>query len=459
MNILHEMNWHEGMFLNPHHLQQFQRAIFDGFKYNNKSMYCYPYGIIDSGVNEKKLRDDGILEFEKLLALMPSGYLIDIKTNSHLPPISVEGVIKPGENSAILYLCLPLRSDIGGNLVAESNNASFQGARLYSNSEQEHNDLNTGINEKVISRYKLNPRIYTSDDNIDGYESITVVCVKKNEKNDIIIDREFIPSCFKITGSPVLMHILRDIHLNLESYVERFSMELNSFLELNFQSKNLMYAIHKLRILSSYAIDLKEIYLHPIHPPFRVYMKLKKLIAELIAVTPGYYESLNYPYDHDSQGTVFKELQQVLLKLLNVNVVQKNYEEFVFGLCDGAAGSYTLEVPNDFLKKGYDYYISIRTKMSTVDLIKNVELGKNFKCLPSSMLKLQAIPGFTLRYVASLPNEFINEHNEFLFIINDANQDLLVKLFEEKKIAVIERLSKIGINIKQISLVVYHGTN
>jgi type VI secretion system protein ImpJ len=459
MTLLHEINWHEGLFLNPHHLQQFQREMFNGFKYLTKSLFSYPYGIIQCKVNIERLRDDGILEFETLMALMPSGYLVDITTNSLLPPITVDGIIKPGDTSTVLYLCLPIRTENSANLISANHASSFLGARLYSNNEEKHVDQNTGKNGKIISRYKLNPRIFTSDDKAEGYEKITVACIKKNEANNVVINPIFIPACFKISGSSVLMNIIRNIYLNLDGYVDRFSIELNSFLELNFQSKNLMYAIHKLRILSSYAIELKEIYLHHISSPYDVYKVLSKLIAELIAVTPGYTEKLNMTYDHEEQGEAFHEVEKIIMTLLNINVIQKNYDEFTFSMAENDDDLYSLVVPNDIVKKDYDYYISIKTKMSTLDLIKNVELGKNFKCIPSSMLRLQAVPGFTLRYVASLPNETTKEHNEFLFLINKQDTNLFEPFIQEKKIAVIDKLAGVGINIKTISLVVYHGTN
>ena len=66
------VHWHEGLFLQPHHLQGMQHQLLERFRWERRLGYLFPYGVV-----EMKLSDDALekleVRFERLRAIMPSG--------------------------------------------------------------------------------------------------------------------------------------------------------------------------------------------------------------------------------------------------------------------------------------------------------------------------------------------------------------------------------------------------
>ena len=107
MNIQQELHWHEGLFLCPHHLQQFQHEISKGFTQTIKSVFDFSYGVLECDIDNERLNNENVVEFKTIKALMPSGYYIDNKINCYIPPLSLKDILKAEDKSMLLYLGLP----------------------------------------------------------------------------------------------------------------------------------------------------------------------------------------------------------------------------------------------------------------------------------------------------------------------------------------------------------------
>ena len=55
MAIEGEINWCEGLFLQPHHLQIMQRSIAEKFTRQGRFLWCYTYGVIEARIYDDKL--------------------------------------------------------------------------------------------------------------------------------------------------------------------------------------------------------------------------------------------------------------------------------------------------------------------------------------------------------------------------------------------------------------------
>ncbi|HJO95947.1 MAG TPA: hypothetical protein QF753_21320 [Victivallales bacterium] len=55
MYLKNNVNWHEGLFLQPHHMQVTQKSIIDGFNISNRYMFNYSSGIIKSKISKEML--------------------------------------------------------------------------------------------------------------------------------------------------------------------------------------------------------------------------------------------------------------------------------------------------------------------------------------------------------------------------------------------------------------------
>jgi type VI secretion system protein ImpJ len=454
MTISKELHWHEGLFLCPHHLQQFQRELSKDFVDLFRTIYSFPYGMIEVEIDKKKIKEE-IVQFKKLVVLMPSGNIIDIAQNSYLPPFSTKGLIKPEDKSVMLYLALPFRNINKANLSSREELKNDKIARIYSVTEEEHNDENTGLNPKNISFRRLNPRIFSEYDNISDFETIPILKLKKNYTGALSIDNEYSPPCFKISGGHLLKVLAKKITVFVVKHRDEYRTTLQKYYEFKNAQYKILLPIMKLKILSSYAEELREVITRTDPTPFSVYLKFRKLIAEMSSIIPDETFHDVVEYNHDNPASSFLDIYDKLQTMFKYNFITKNYDKITFK--QNADNYLEVDIPENDLKDKYNYYLSIKTTLPSEYLIKSVEDGTSFKCLPSSMVQMRAVPGFKLIFVSSLPDEIFREFNEYFFSIKKLNSSHWEELKKVQKMAVTERLDKDEGPIDQVNLVVLYG--
>jgi len=227
--------------------------------------------------------------------------------------------------------------------------------------------------------------------------------------------------------------------------------------EFKASSEKLVIPIHKLRIMSSYSAELEEIFTNTNQSPFTVYLILKRLVSELYAVIPetAYHEMEGY--DHRNPLGCFKKIKKILHRTLKIKLLKKKYDKIKFNR--NKDGIYNVKVPEINIDEQHEWFVSIKTDINSEYIIKSVESGINFKCLPTNMVKSKAIPGFKLKFIFNLPETLFRENNEHFFKISSTGSSLLEDVKKIRDISIIERLLISEEPIKEINLIIYHGGN
>ena len=65
------IHWHEGLFLQPHHLQRLQKTVVDGFADERRLTWSYPYGVVEARLSHDELENMRV-RFDKLRVIMPA---------------------------------------------------------------------------------------------------------------------------------------------------------------------------------------------------------------------------------------------------------------------------------------------------------------------------------------------------------------------------------------------------
>ena len=111
-----QIHWHEGLFLQPHHLQRMQKGVFDLVAEQRTLLWSYPYGMI-----ETKLALDDLeamrIRFTRLRAIMPSGLEVDFPRNADLPSIDIKQAFTSSAAGINVYLAVPLYFDTRANSI------------------------------------------------------------------------------------------------------------------------------------------------------------------------------------------------------------------------------------------------------------------------------------------------------------------------------------------------------
>ena len=101
------IHWREGLFLQPHHLQQFQRGVHHRIEQVARLGGPFPHGVIDMDLAEDEL-ENFQLRFRKLHVLLPSGTLLRFPEEADLPVLNIKEAFTSGKETLLIYLALPL---------------------------------------------------------------------------------------------------------------------------------------------------------------------------------------------------------------------------------------------------------------------------------------------------------------------------------------------------------------
>ena len=71
MTIPGQVHWHEGLFLQPHHLQAMQHQFLDRLAVERRLNWLYPYGIVEAKLSPDNL-ENMLVRFDRLRVIMPS---------------------------------------------------------------------------------------------------------------------------------------------------------------------------------------------------------------------------------------------------------------------------------------------------------------------------------------------------------------------------------------------------
>src|ERR1700716_2010823 len=89
MGIGEQVHWHEGLFLQPHHLQVMQRRLVEQIASACALTSPYSYGII-AAVPSPKAIENRQVRFDRLHLVLRSGLEIDIPGNTDLPALELD---------------------------------------------------------------------------------------------------------------------------------------------------------------------------------------------------------------------------------------------------------------------------------------------------------------------------------------------------------------------------------
>lgn len=101
------VHWHEGLFLEPHHMQMMQRRTAEQFCFERRLQRSHPYGLLHCEVSQDELENMRV-RLQRLQAVMPSGVVVDVPGNADLPSLDIGEAFKAGGAAINVYLAVPL---------------------------------------------------------------------------------------------------------------------------------------------------------------------------------------------------------------------------------------------------------------------------------------------------------------------------------------------------------------
>ncbi len=438
MFVSGDLYWHEGLFIQPHHFQKFQRGIEEQFQHEHSRNKCHSYGITSFDINTARIKE-GYLEFNELSAYMPSGTYVDINANAVLKGVNLKDYEEVLSSSSLVYLGIPIWSNNRPNTAV--GDSKWQIDRLYSVEELNWNDEDNCENPMPILTRKIKLRLFFESEDRDGYEIIPLMKIEKQVLSDgregRKVSSNFIPPCYFISASAELLRIFNDTIYKIRTAAKALDKVIKDSEFFYDAPERLVKAFLRLSSLNSNGMFLSRMISQKNITPFDVYLKLVSLAGELAIIVPEFDLFTEVPeYNHEDLFTCLQSLKEAIGKLLLHPAYIQLYRKEKFESIN--KNLYEVDISSVTSTNINEYYIGIFTQSPSTDIINVVEKGDSFKVLPPSLNKGKAVPGIKLEHQHILPNGFPKFIGLYYFRLSTSSKDDLIwhKIIKEKKIDV-----------------------
>ena len=398
-----QIHWHEGLFLQAHHLQRSQKAFVDAISAERRLSWAFPYGVIEARLNPDDLENMRI-RFDRLRAIMPSGIEVNYPAEAELPSIDIKQSFATSGGVLNIFLAVPLWFDARANTVESGSATDARAKVLYRLNEVECADENSGENPKPLLMRRINARLLLESEDPSDLEVIPLLRVVRATGQEVGLprqDSEYSGPCIVLNGSPVLMELVRDLASQVEASRKELVIQLTRG---GFSLENLrgvqFEQIMRLRTLNRFSARLPSLAEAPNVSPFFMYLELRELLGELTALHPD-RDVFDVPaYDHDNPYLGFGELSAKIRSLLR-GTVAPTYMKVPF---TNVAEIQTAVFEDKHFALPNDYFLGIETKEDPRGLVNLVENPDEFKLMPKSLAS-RAIRGVLLKEERFVPLE------------------------------------------------------
>lgn len=427
------IHWHEGLFLQPHHLQIMQRQTQSDIRAARGLFNPYCFGVVNCKLDPDSLAD-GRIRFESLRVIMPSGEEVTYPGNANLPALDIKADLARTVGPLDVLLAVPLWTKSRANSFREGERADPRVKLLHIPEEvRDVADENTGENPQTVYVRKVNARLVLKAEDLSDMESIPLLRIIRATGDDSgkpRQDPQDVPPSLQLRSSPVLHDMMRELvaqlnasrnDLRIKAATGGLGLEVKWELTLRLQALN--------RFCASLPSLVEEGHL----PPFAIYLELRELLGELLAVHPEKTTFDCEPYSHLDPLRSLKELDQKIRDLIRVT---KGIEPVKVPF-SGNPGLVRATLEPQHFEKPSGYYLGVQTKADRTKLAVYLSDANKFKMMPRSM-ETVAIFGVELKEENYPPLDLPAQNNLHYFrLVPGANQRRWDQIKQDKAISLV----------------------
>jgi type VI secretion system protein ImpJ len=393
--------WYEGMHLDPHHFQQWDRFQKFLLNFRMRSLTPYDWGLIDLAVDKEALVN-GQFSILRCKGVTPDGLVFNIPDEDPAPAAkNFKGTFLPTLTELAVFLAVPAEKQSGGNIRWENEPGrrdtrfTFQTVRV--------TDDNTGTDERDIGVGKKNFEIRFGSESLEELSVLKIAEITRAQDGSFALSGTFIPPCLSIGASENLMAITRRLLELLIAKSTALSSKKAMPGDSDWTPQDLPFLLALQSINASIPV-LNHFYAGSKGHPEELYVSLSALAGQLSGLSSqADFEPRTFPaYDHDNPVGCFARMDLIIRAILESLVPQAKYltiplekksESLYVGRVKDAGlfhkAKFFLIAGGDFPEKKLIDEVPTNLRIASPDTI-NAVLSGFLKALP-------------LKYVASLP--------------------------------------------------------
>lgn len=418
MESLSPLFWGSGMFLQPQHFQQQDRYHEARLRRYVDWLMPFGWGVKSLVINETALQHYR-LEIEQCELITWEGALVRFQgdmlpSNATIAPRSFEDVLDASDAPLGIYLGVKRLRGEAHNARSDAAQSGYATAGAmsprFSLREVETPDLFGAGGEPYAVHYLIYDMQLVFEPDTQAatheYELVKVAEVlRAAEGPGAVLSRCYIPPVLAVQASPVLAGMLKE----LRDLLTAKGRELTDYKHqrhvhtIEMGSRDTVYLL-MMQMVNRYIPLLHHHLEVPETHPSVFYALLRQLIGELstfsetVSVLGGPLPA----YRHDQLWVCFDAAVRLGKSL--INELTKGPEYVVSLLFDGEY--FAADLSKRFFEGSNHYYLSIKADMPPAEIERLLmETGKMCSREDMGVLRQRALPGLTVRYQATPPEE------------------------------------------------------
>ena len=324
-----QVNWHEGLFLRPHHFQAAERYSHEMMCLGALSDHPLHYGLQRVALSDTAIQNHRV-EVQQLRARLRDGTLVDVETGTTL---SIErdrllSALDRADSVQVLLAVPQLR--LGQRNLGPSSDGIVS---RYLEDVATLSNENEGGDDQPVSLRSLNVRLLLSSEDAAGFETLPIARIRRGGDRESLpqIDRGYIPPVVTLDACPELgTNLVRSVFDLIGRKVEVLSQQVrNRGISLDAQNPGDLERILMLGELN-HALGVLRVlaFARGVHP-LAAYAELCGIVGSLsifgkerrLEELPG--------YDHENLGPIFRDVVE-RIRILVESVRELDFQKRPF---------------------------------------------------------------------------------------------------------------------------------
>lgn len=319
--------WFEGMTLDPHHFQQWDRYLHGALNARVRSLAPFDWGVSKLEIDRERLAN-GELVIVRSSGVMPDGLAFDMPEGDDVPvPRNVQDYFDATADRLAVYLATPVERPDGGNFLLQG--GENRRVTRYRAETIFVPDENSGADPRQVEVARPRFQLRFGGEQLQEFTTIQVAEVVRSPSGTFMLNENFVPTCLSVTASERLLAITRKL---LELLVTKSGSLMDRYRGAAMQREVSPADVSALGLLSTVNAHIPLLNHHHTNAgshPEVLFLALSGLAGQLTAYVPeaGIFPRNLPTYDHAQLSDCFNKLDRILLDMLGGAKVQANYLE------------------------------------------------------------------------------------------------------------------------------------
>ncbi|MDR3013725.1 MAG: type VI secretion system baseplate subunit TssK [Chitinispirillales bacterium] len=410
--------WKEGMFLEPHHFQQFDRLQA---AHVNARAGSLVYGGFQHGFTELKIDRDALLSGNFLInraaGVFPDGSCFDIGGGASKSLLrSFAAYCRADQQTLDVYLAIPVDATVTGSDQYVGVDDGMSDGRYIERTILAPDDF-LSDNSKEIEIGEPNYQIRFAGEPLDGCIWLRIARLTRTGSSYMESAHDYSPPVLFMRVSDVLKScvsgLLELLWARINSLARHRSQNESGQAFFTSAQEN---SFRLLNTLCTFTPLLGRLHELPKIHPFEYYMQLTALYGSLLSFSPS-ISFENFPsFDHDDPSSSFIALAERIRELLKVEFWA---DCTMLELEQVNASTWFGRFPHEGFAASVNLFIGVSAKMPQkelmIDVLQRMKVASKDKL---DMLISSSLPGLALIHARNIPEGLAAKPDYVYFVVD-----------------------------------------